>query len=95
VRLTHVLDGGGAQVAGLSAGDVVIAIDGIKVNNGALENLLARRKRGATVRVHAFRRDELIEREVQLGRAELAAELKPAVDAKPAAIRMRRGWLKA
>ena len=94
VRLTHVLDGGGAQVAGLSAGDVVIAIDGIKVNNGALENLLARRKRGATVRVHAFRRDELIEREVQLGRAELAAELKPAVDAKPAAIRMRRGWLK-
>lgn len=93
VRLTHVLDGGGAQAAGLSAGDVVIAIDAIKVNNGALDNLLARRKRGASVRVHAFRRDELIEREVKLGHAELTAELKLAVGANPAATRLRHRWL--
>jgi predicted metalloprotease with PDZ domain len=49
VRLTHVLDDGGAQAAGLSAGDVVIAVDGIKVGNGTLDTLLARRARGTTV----------------------------------------------
>jgi predicted metalloprotease with PDZ domain len=95
VKLTHVLDGGGAQAAGLSAGDVVIAVDGIKVNNAALDTLLARRTRGATVRVHAFRRDELIEREVRLGRAELTVELKSRADAGSAAARVRRAWLQA
>jgi predicted metalloprotease with PDZ domain len=84
---------GGAQAAGLSAGDVVIAVDGIKVTNGTLDPLLARRARGSTVRVHAFRRDELIEREVRLGRTELAAEIKPAADAGEAALRQRRNWL--
>ena len=59
------------QAAGLSAGDVVIAVDGIKVTNGTLDTLLARRARGSTVRVHAFRRDELIEREVRLGKVVL------------------------
>ncbi len=92
VRLTHVLDYGGAQAAGLSAGDVVIAIDGIKVSNGTLDALLARRKLGATIHVHAFRRDELIEREVRLGHPELAVELKAAKDASPATVRLRRAW---
>ena len=32
VRLTHVLDGGAAQAAGLAANDVIVALDELKVN---------------------------------------------------------------
>ncbi len=59
VKLTHVLDGGAAQAAGLSGGDVLIAIDGLKATD--LDKALARFAAGDTVRAHAFRRDELIE----------------------------------
>ena len=75
VKLTHVLDGGGAQAAGLSAGDVMIAIAGVRVTPASLEAHLARKRRSARVRVHAFRRDELIERDVRLGTAEIEVTL--------------------
>ena len=52
-------DGGAAQAAGLSAGDVLVALDGLKVTGKTLDALLARRMAGETVQVHAFRRDEL------------------------------------
>ena len=93
VRLTHVLDGGGAQAAGLSAGDVVIAVDGLKVTGASLDALLAHRKAGATVLVHAFRRDELFERTVRLDHAELTAEIRPAKDAPAAAVQLRHRWI--
>jgi predicted metalloprotease with PDZ domain len=60
VRLTHVLDGGAAQRAGLSAGDILVALDGLRVNGGNLEALLSRKRPGDLVRVDAFRRDELM-----------------------------------
>ena len=78
VRLTHVLDGGGAQTAGLSAGDVVLAVDGIKVTAESVDKLLARKGRSASVDVHAFRRDELIRRTVKLGAAEPTVKLQKA-----------------
>jgi predicted metalloprotease with PDZ domain len=67
VRLTTVYDGGPAQSAGLSAGDLLLAIDGLRVTPATLERLLCRRQAGDTVRVHAFRRDELMEFSVKLG----------------------------
>jgi len=66
--LTHVLDGGAAQLAGLSAGDLIVALDGIRLRNGALDDALAQRRPGDEVAVHAFRRDELHEFRVRLGR---------------------------
>ena len=36
-----ILDGGPAQEAGLAAGDVIIAVDGIRVSRGACEKRLA------------------------------------------------------
>ena len=93
VKLTHVLDGGGAQEAGLSAGDLLIAVDRLKVSLSSLETLLGRRRAGNTVTVHAFRRDELIEREVRLSRAEVVIELKPEARVGGAAARLRRAWL--
>jgi predicted metalloprotease with PDZ domain len=59
VKLTQVHEGGAAHLAGLSAGDVVLAIDGIRVG-GNLEAMLARYEVGDAVSVHAFRRDELM-----------------------------------
>ncbi|MFN0041075.1 MAG: M61 family metallopeptidase [Burkholderiales bacterium] len=59
LKITHVLDGGCAQKAGLAAGDVIFAIDGLKVTGRNLENRLANHHPGETVTVHVFRRDEL------------------------------------
>ena len=59
LKITHVLDGGCAQKAGLAAGDVICAIDGLKVTARNLESRLAKHRPGETVTVHAFRRDEL------------------------------------
>jgi predicted metalloprotease with PDZ domain len=66
--LTHVLEGGAAQEAGLSAGDVIVAVDGLRPGGG-LDALLANRKPAERMRVHAFRRDELLEFDVTLKRA--------------------------
>jgi predicted metalloprotease with PDZ domain len=43
--------------------------------------------------VHAFRRDELIEREVVLGTSELAATVAVAEKASAAQRRLRAAWL--
>ena len=64
--VTHVLDGGAAQAAGLAAGDVIAAIDGIRANgldpalDRVLDRVLDRRKAGDEIVLHAFRRDELL-----------------------------------
>ena len=67
-KLTQVHEGGAAHQAGLSALDVVIAIDGLRVNGNPpnVDALLARYRVGDRVTVHAFRRDELMAFEVTL-----------------------------
>jgi predicted metalloprotease with PDZ domain len=59
VRLTQVHQGGAAHLGGLSAGDVVVALDGLRVG-GNLDAMLGRYAVGDAVSVHAFRRDELM-----------------------------------
>ena len=62
-KLAHVYLGKAAHVAGLSAGDVLVAIDGLRVTAADVSNdlsrLLSRYKVGATLDIYAFRRDEL------------------------------------
>jgi len=60
VELTHVLDDGAAQAAGLSAGDKLLAINGLQVSTGNLESLVSESDPGAQLTVYAFRRDELM-----------------------------------
>ena len=53
---------------GLSAGDVLVAIDGLRVDAPAgLELLLAQYRPGDRVTIHVFRRDELRAFRVRLG----------------------------
>jgi predicted metalloprotease with PDZ domain len=68
VKLTQVHEGGAAHQAGLSAGDVLIAVDGLRVNANPsnLDQLFARYRVDDTVTVHAFRRDELMTFDVTL-----------------------------
>ncbi|WP_075794470.1 M61 family metallopeptidase [Massilia putida] len=67
-KLNQVHEGGAAHQAGLSAGDVLIAVDGLRVNGNPsnLDQLFARYRVGDKVTVHAFRRDELMTFDVTL-----------------------------
>jgi predicted metalloprotease with PDZ domain len=93
-KLATVYDGGPAQRAGLSAGDVLVAMDGLKLSSASLEKQLARYRAGMRVKLHVFRRDELMEFEVELAPA-VADTIKLSVKEKPSAEarRLRKGWL--
>jgi predicted metalloprotease with PDZ domain len=61
VGLDTILDGGAADTAGLCPGDVVIALDGLRVTEGNLAARLARPEPGDEISVSFFRDDELLE----------------------------------
>ena len=82
--------GGAAQRAGLSSGDVLVAVDGLRVDEKALKALLARRRAGEVVAVHAFRRDELMRVEVTL---DAPSRTEAALAAGPDDNALRRAWL--
>jgi predicted metalloprotease with PDZ domain len=94
VKLTHVFDGGAAQRAGLAAGDVIAALDGIRVTPKSLEARLAALRPGDRARAHVFRRDELHVLEIACAAAP-ADTCVLRFDKRPAAsaLRLRRGWL--
>lgn len=93
VTLAQVLDGGAAQAAGLSAGDALVALDGLRVTSGSLDKLLERYRPGDKVTLHAFRRDELRTVELTLDAPEVSQyKITPTRDR--AASQRRERWLK-
>jgi predicted metalloprotease with PDZ domain len=79
----------------LSAGDTLVAIDGLRITGSNLEGLLQRYRVGDVVEVHAFRRDELMTFDVTL-QSETAPQFTLAMRDKPlAATRLRKAWLKS
>jgi predicted metalloprotease with PDZ domain len=93
-RIGQVFDGGPAQAAGLSAGDQIVALDGLRAQGPRLDALLARCPLGARVEVHAFRRDALRSFAVTLERhppKRWSLGLKDG--ASPEARRLRRAWI--
>jgi predicted metalloprotease with PDZ domain len=93
-KLANVYEGGAAHQAGLSAGDLLVAINGIRVTATNLENLLARYRIGDVAQVHAFRRDELMQFTLVLA-ADGAPQLSLTAQARPVAEARRRAlWLK-
>ena len=90
VSLVH--EGSPAQQAGLSAGDQIVAIDGLRF--AGLEPLLSSSQPGRVLDVHAFRRDELYQCRVTLVEAPLdTAWLAVDTTAAPAAAVARDAWL--
>lgn len=59
-KLSSVHEGGAAHRAGLSAGDLLVAIDGLRVTATNVETLLSRYGVGTNIELHVFRRDELM-----------------------------------
>jgi predicted metalloprotease with PDZ domain len=89
-KLANVYEGGAAHLAGLSAGDLLVAVDGLRVSmtnaGSSLETLLGRYQVGDTVTIHAFRRDELMSfTATLLGDAAPAVTLALAAGSKKAA----------
>lgn len=65
VLLQQVFDGGAAQAAGLSAGDLIVAVNSLRMDAKGLENYLAKLPPDSWIAVHLFRRDELMEFDVR------------------------------
>ncbi|MGH8841330.1 MAG: PDZ domain-containing protein, partial [Advenella sp.] len=57
--LAQVIEGGAAHAAGLSAGDILLAMDGLRIEAANWDKLLDRYQPGQQVLIHYFRRDEL------------------------------------
>ncbi|PLZ01432.1 peptidase M61 [Burkholderia sp. WAC0059] len=91
--LAVVHEGGAAQKAGLSAGDVLVALDGLRVTGSNLDTLLARYRPGDALDVHAFRRDELRVVRISLDEPEVARYKLAAQDRRASARRLRERWL--
>jgi predicted metalloprotease with PDZ domain len=95
-RIANVYEGGPAHHAGASAGDIIVAIDGLRVTHAGgsnLDNLLARYRIGDTVVLHLFRRDELMTLNAELA-ADPAPDISLQAQAKPVGpARMRALWL--
>ncbi|MFA9441478.1 M61 family metallopeptidase [Uliginosibacterium sp. sgz301328] len=94
LKLASVLDDGSLQRAGASAGDELVALDGLRVTGNNLDVLLTRYQPGDSFELTLFRRDELQTRRVTLD-APRVEECTLAADAKAAAAtrRLRDGWL--
>jgi predicted metalloprotease with PDZ domain len=94
ITIQNAVGHGPLAKAGLSAGDVIIAINGIKADERCLTGLLQRTTPGENISLQAFRRDELLS-------FNLRAEAPPLQDAsitsspKPTAIQKRQllSWL--
>lgn len=92
-RITQVYDGSPAQLAGLSAGDLLVSLDGLRIDAGNLDARLARYAAGDAVDVLAFRNDELMRVVLRLA---TAAPPRFALDVDFAGApqaRLRRRWL--
>ena len=94
-KLASVFANGVAHRAGLSAGDVLIALDGLRITATNLTGLLERYSAGDSVTLQAFRRDELTSFTVKLALDD-APQLQLTSQAKPsAAVKLRKAWLEA
>ncbi|MGB0722960.1 MAG: M61 family metallopeptidase [Gammaproteobacteria bacterium] len=90
-RLAAVFEGGAAHRAGLSAGDAVIAVNGLRVSGANLEERVARFEPGDQFELWAFRRDELMRFQVSAqAPAPDTAVLTLREDADPEVL---KGWL--
>ena len=66
LKIVTVEESGSAQSAGLSAGDEIVAIDGLKASQSMLDRLMKHAMPGDSHRLVAFRRDELMEFDLTL-----------------------------
>jgi predicted metalloprotease with PDZ domain len=91
--LVSVHDDSAAQKAGLSAGDTLVAIDGLRVTGSNLDTLLSRYRVGERVEIHAFHRDELRSFSVKLDPADVTRYILTQDGARGTAKKWGDAWL--
>ncbi|MCG8079948.1 MAG: PDZ domain-containing protein [Candidatus Thiodiazotropha taylori] len=60
IKVQQVFDDGAAQNAGISAGDEIVAVDGLRMSAKQFENYILDTDAGDQIEVHLFRRDQLM-----------------------------------
>ena len=70
-KVTHIFSDGSAELAGLSAGDIIIATNNLQVNKSNIDKVINSYSADEKLIIHAFRRDELKEFTLILKPAEL------------------------
>lgn len=90
-RIAVAFEQGAAMAAGLSAGDIIIAVDGLQATAANIDNLLANFLPGETVELHAFRRDELMTFQVKVSPSEPSTAYLTI--AKGGLTEKGKGWL--
>ncbi|MEW8205278.1 MAG: PDZ domain-containing protein [Candidatus Thiodiazotropha taylori] len=60
IKVQQVFDGGAAQNAGISAGDEIVAVDGLRMSAKQFENYILDTDADDQIEVHLFRRDQLM-----------------------------------
>lgn len=92
--VANVFEGGAARNAGISAGDTLVAIEGLRVTESNLDNLVSLARQGAPIRVTLFRRDELMEFSVTpLAVPKDTCELWFSNEVDDQVLRQRDAWL--
>lgn len=93
-KLAQIFTNESAEIAGLAAGDVIIAINNIQTTKSNIENIIKGYVAGDKLIVHAFRRDELKEFNVTLKEAELTTCYLQADDKESKEIKNKKNnWL--
>ena len=83
LKVTHVLDGGAAQAAGLAAGDLLASIDGQRISSARWDKVLGSINGNSPVRITFYRDDLEHERMVSLKTVKIPTQydLTPKKDA--------------
>ncbi len=95
LRLTRVIAGGAAQTAGLSAGDILVAIDGERTTTKNIARILGRATEAA-VDLYFFRRDRLLSSKLPIVPAvadTCELWLLPDEQLEPKVLARRAAWL--
>lgn len=96
VRVTNVLDGSPADRAGISAGDLIIAIDGERTDGRRWEMVIGMKRAGEKMDVAYFRGARLLTTTVQIADRDMRPlKLEPLEEATAAQKRAREKWLSA
>ena len=93
-QITQVFSNESAEISGLSAGDIIIAINELKVNKANINKVIATYSIGDELIIHAFRRDELKIFNLVLKQAELTTcYLQVDSKADENIIKNQKAWL--
>ena len=94
VTLTRVVKDSVAWQAGLTTGDQIVAINGLKITQSSLKTRLAQYKAGETVTLSLFRRDRLEEKSLTFAeKMDKIPQVKTVKDATKAQKSFFKAWL--